>query len=89
MKQIWKYSLPVQDEFVIEMMVGAKILCVQSQQGVGQIWAVVTEHTGEEIRTFKTIGTGHDIEDAELAMMEYIGTYQSGQYAWHIFEKTK
>lgn len=89
MKQIFKYSLPVLDEFTVEMMKGAKILCVQAQEGVGQMWAIVTEYAGKEFRTFKTIGTGHDVEDAEMTMLHYIGTYQSGKFVWHIFEKIK
>lgn len=41
MKKIYKYRIEVTDDQNIEMPVGAKILTVQTQNGVPCIWAMV------------------------------------------------
>lgn len=85
--QIWKYFLPVEDKFTIEMPFGAKILHVDKQGiGGGHIWVKVESRNSVEVREFRTIGTGHPIKEKRL---QYLGTYQMNQFVWHIFEKTK
>ncbi len=87
---IWKYTLPIKDEFTIEMPSNAKVLTIQSQNGVGCMWVLVDPNALTEVRIFKTIGTGHPVDLATLGaveLMAYRGTYQTQGFAWHIFEK--
>lgn len=90
MKQIRKFPIGLKVKSQIEMPIGSKILCVQTQKGDPCIWAEVTNlnkgHLNKETRTFLTFGTGHDMpEDKHL---HYIGTYQlyKGDEIYHVFE---
>ena len=103
---IYKYSINDKDcpeintigigeSFEIEMIKGAKILCVREQpeineqgklQVIGRVWALVNPaETETEKRYFRLIGTGEKFEDGNL---KYIGTYQvyNGSIILHLFE---
>lgn len=82
-KVIWKFHLPVEDEFNIKMPIGAEILKIHDQGGVGYMWVLLDESRVKVVRRFKTVGTGHEMK-MDLA---YIGTYFDKQFVWHIFEK--
>ncbi len=87
---IWKYTLPIKDEFMIEMPSNAKVLTIQSQNGEGCMWVLVDPDASTETRTFKTIGTGHSVDLVEfgaIGLTAYRGTYQTEGLVWHIFEK--
>ena len=87
MKTIYKYTIPVEDNFSLELPKGAEILTVQEQHGSPQIWALVNPDTSfTETRNFRLAGTGHLIEEKEG--LEYIGTFQlsDGAFIGHLFE---
>ena len=82
MKVIWKYDISGER---IQVPVWSKVLCVQLQNGMPQIWMLVDEDEKEfETRTFVIIGTGQHFYTDDL---NYICTYQQGIFVWHIFEK--
>lgn len=85
MNTIWKYPVPINDYFELEMPQGAEILTVQMQYNEPQLWALVDKMAPRETRSFRLAGTGHPIDDPRL---DYIGTVQmmEGQLVWHIFE---
>lgn len=74
-KRIYKYTIPVEVYFSIELPRGAKILTVQEQRGKPQIWALVNPESSTEIREFCIVGTGNMIDNDEETL-EYIGTFQ-------------
>jgi len=41
MKKIYKYSLPVQEKYVIQLPVGSKIIRVEDVGGLFFLWAIV------------------------------------------------
>ena len=86
--KIWKWSLKITDTQTIEMPHGAKILCVQTQRGDPQLWALVNEGGNLEQRIFATYGTGHTVPDSPG---EYVGTYQvvGDQLVFHVFENLR
>lgn len=86
MDQIWKFPVPVLDEFVIEMPVGAKPLLVDIQNSEPFVWALVNPDAKKVNVKFQIHGTGHGIENADK--LEYIGTFQqqSGKFVWHLFK---
>ena len=89
MKRIFKYPLPVDDEVVIPMPSGARILTVQAQNNLPCVWAVVTpDAEGMEDRRFRVFGTGHPIPEGTDSL-EYIGTFQlhNGRLVFHLFER--
>lgn len=85
MSRILKWSLAVTDEQVIQMPAGAKLLSVQMQRGVPQLWAMVDPDAPREARTIVVVGTGNPIHSKLGA---FIGTVQmmDGALVWHVFE---
>ena len=65
---------------------GARLLTVQIQDGMPQLWALVDEKAPIIDRTIATYGTGNSLPDGYLG--EYIGTYQfgGGALVFHVFD---
>jgi hypothetical protein len=79
-RQVWKF--PLIDKGVV-MPVGSQLLCVQMQNGIPCIWAIVDPEAPKEKVNIRVYGTGHEIpEDAGLG---YLGTVQDGPFVWHFF----
>lgn len=68
---IFKYQMPVLEEFTMILPKGAQIIRVQDQGGMFWMWAVVNTNTPEEIRKFRAFKTGAKIPDG--LVLEYIG----------------
>lgn len=84
---IWKYELPIEDSFTLEMPVGAQVLSVQTQRDVACMWARVVLDSPKEKRQFRVIGTGNPI-DYTTGPMSHLGTFQlaNGNFVGHVFE---
>ena len=87
MQSVYKYTIPVEDYFSLDLPKGAKILTVQEQHGKPQLWALVKRGEPNETRNFRLAGTGHPIKESP-EMLNYIGTFQiaGGSFIGHIFE---
>jgi len=98
MLKVYKYSIrrrirsiiktiPIGDEFEIDLPRGAKILSFQCQHDMPNIWALVNPDALHEKRQFRFSGTGHPI-NIPLEKLEFIGTaqMQGGDLIWHLFE---
>lgn len=82
---IYKYPVPpAPSKFILMLPKGAEILCVQMQSGEPQIWALVDPGAEEEERKFVTLGTGRQYK--KLSKSQYIGTFQTPFFVWHVFE---
>lgn len=86
MHAIWKYSLEHVGRQVLRMPRGAKILCVQTQAGSVQLWALVDVDAPMDVRVIVVQMTGHQMEKPNSI---YIGTcqLQSGIIVLHVFEE--
>ena len=88
---IYKYSIPVESAFVLNLPIGAKLLSVQTQRGEPCLWAQVSlaqpnrDHTLTEQRSFRLYGTGHLLADRPGT---FIGTFQLEDrgLVFHLFE---
>ena len=83
---IWKYEIPIQDFFEIEMPKDSEVLCVQVQGGKPCIWVrVIDPGSLTEKKAFAIVGTGQGFNDNEYF---YVGTFQQldGYLVWHLFE---
>lgn len=87
MKAIWKYPFPTTDIATISMPAGAKILCVQTQNNMPCLWALVDIEAEPEFRKIVTYGTGHQHEAIQGV---YVGTYltHGGTLVFHVFDET-
>ena len=81
---IWKFPIPISDNFVVEMPAGATILTVQVQAKKPFIWAVVDPEKPIEQRRFALRGTGHWLHPAGW---NYVGSFQmnDGVIVFHLF----
>ena len=88
MLTIFKYPVPIEDHFTLELPRDAKILTVQIQKGIPQLWSMVDSETKKETRHFRLAGTGHPLGEDYLRINNYIGTFQMGNGAlvFHLFE---
>ena len=88
MQTIWKYEIPIADEFTLMLKKGGRILCVQVQRGIPCIWVIVDTEAEEEARCFMLRGTGHELA-ASSGTYYYIGTFQlgNGDFVGHLFER--
>jgi hypothetical protein len=87
MRKVFKYDVPVDDVFALDIPEGAKILSFQAQRDRPTIWALVNPDAPAERRQFRLAGTGHPITDFDDEL-SFVGTCQmmSGSLVWHLFE---
>ena len=83
---IWKYEVPIEDHFTLELPVNSKILSFQLQRGTPTIWVMVDTKKPIILRKFRLCGTGHELENK---YWKFIGTIQmhNGDLVFHLFEK--
>ena len=93
--KIYKFEIPIEDEFSINLPKGAKILTVQEQQNLSgiftlpYIWVLLDPDLGFiETRRFRLAGTGHSITEYSHIEYDYINTFQMhhGELILHLFE---
>lgn len=85
MKTIWKFSLEMTDDQLVEMPKGAMVLSVQTQHEKPCLWALVDPDQKREERKISIRGTGHPIH-GDLGA--FIGTFQmhGGALIFHAFD---
>ena len=91
MLTIYKWAIPIEDHFTLELHKNAKILTIQTQRGTPQLWAMVDSETEKETRHFRLSGTGHPLGNDYLRIINYVGTFQieNGALVFHLFEVKK
>jgi hypothetical protein len=72
MKAIYKYALPVQEKFVIELPAMAQIIRVEDVAGLFWLWAIVDTEASLEARHMECYKTGQPIE-TPLHNLHYLG----------------
>lgn len=83
MKTIYKYQLKTTEQQTITTPVGSEILSLQIQNDNPCLWVKVDTNNEVGDRTFATFGTGYPLPDNP---MEFVGTYQTGEFVFHVFE---
>lgn len=89
--RIYKYPIQVTDKQTIKLPAEYQILCVQVQETIPCIWALIDPDNPEQEVFIETIGTGHPILYEGRTRRSYIGTYQiqGGSLVFHVFETYK
>ena len=84
---VHKYPLKIADEQIIPLPKGARILTVQTQQGIPCLWTLVDTEAQPEDRHILILGTGHD-SPRPISSMRYLNTFQlhDGTLIFHVFE---
>lgn len=84
--RIWKWTLGVTDRQSVQMPRGAKLLTVQSQGDMPQLWALCDETAPKEPRLIVIHGTGNLMPNEPPG--DYVGTFQihGGALVFHVFD---
>jgi len=80
--EIWKFQLPVKDEFILEIPQVEQMLSVQVQGSNICLWAIVSTLLDAEKYKFYCVGTGLEFDAIGKS---YIGTVQYNGFVWHYF----
>lgn len=84
---IFKYQMPVLEEFTMELPKGAKIIRVQDQGGMFWLWAVVDTRAPKETRHFRAFKTGgHIPDDLTLNYIGFCAVHVQMELGLYIFE---
>lgn len=78
MRTIWKFPLPLSDEFTLTAPRDAIPRRVEN----GYLWAEVNTDNPSQTYRFATVGTGHPAPPHGI----YRGTWFQGQFVWHLYE---
>jgi hypothetical protein len=85
---IHKFQVQVQEQGIIEVPVGAKLLSIdrQSMYGLDSIqswWEVDDEEQSTVDEPYLIVGTGHEMPDTRG--YQFATSVQQGMFVWHIY----
>ena len=84
MKTIWKYSLPDWENDILVPR-NSFVSHFAIQNGVPTVWVMINSEGEEEMRHFRVVGTGHQIQKDEYNC----GTTIDGSFVWHLMERIR
>lgn len=90
MKTIWRYEIPNQECFWLDIPQGSHVISVQLKDGAPHLWAIVETESKLEHRMFTLVVTGQSLSDAFLVSHSYVGMFQlmgdGPTLVFHLFE---
>jgi hypothetical protein len=92
MKAIYKYTLPVQEKYSIELPLGAKIVRVEDVDGLLFLWAIVdtAKDSLKEFRHLEFYKTGQPIaDDANLVYLGLCRLFIMQELGLYCFERVE
>jgi hypothetical protein len=80
---VYKYQIGEQDSLV-EMKAGARLLHAAVQNGKVCLWAAVDPKAADVKRRILLVGTGHAVPE----LGRHVATFMTsgGVYVWHVFD---
>lgn len=87
-RTIFKYQMPVLEQFTMQLPAGAEILRVEDQGGMFWMWAVVDTNAPDEERNFVAVKTGAPVPDGNLEYIGFCAIYVQMELGLYIFEVT-
>lgn len=84
-RTVWKYPVPVDDVFDLDLPQGSEVLHVAEQGAQLCLWALVAPARPAEHRRFRLSGTGHPIVEP---VRRHVGSVllRGGSLVFHLFE---
>lgn len=87
---IFKYQMPVLEQFTMKLPAGAEIIRMQDQGGMFWCWAVVNTHAPDEERRFRAFKTGAVIpDDLALRYVGFCAVFVQMELGLYIFEEVQ
>lgn len=85
---IFKYQMPVLEQFTMKLPAGADIVRVEDQGGMFWLWAVVDTRADTEERCFRAFKTGAKIPDGlNLRYVGFCAVFVQMELGLYIFEE--
>ena len=91
MNAIYKYPIPVQEKYIIELPKGAKIIRCQDVDGLFFLWAIVNTEAQSEARHLELYKTGQPILTPleNLVMIGQCRLFIMQELMLYVFENIK
>lgn len=87
---IFKYQMPVLEQFTMELPQGAKVLRVKDENGMFWMWAEVNTNRPNETRHFRAFKTGAAIPDSiELNYIGFCAIFVQMELGLYIYEEVQ
>lgn len=85
---IFKYQMPVLEQFTMQLPAGAEIIRMQDQGGMFWLWALVRTDVPDETRYFRAYKCGGKIpDDLELRYVGFCAVFVQQELGLYIFEE--
>ncbi len=85
---IFKYQMPVLEEFTMDLPAGAEIIRMEDQGGMFWLWAVVNTDAPTEARKFRAFKTGAKMPDGvPLRYIGFCAIFVQMELGLYIFEE--
>jgi len=85
---IFKYQMPVLEQFEMKLPKGAQIIRMNDQDGMFWLWAVIDTEAPDEIRKFRAFKTGAEIpKNLNLAYIGFCAVFVQMELGLYIFEE--
>lgn len=85
---IFKYQMPVLEQFAMKLPIGAEIIRMQDQGGMFWLWAVVNTNVPDETRHFRAFKCGGAIPDGlKLSYVGFCAVHVQMELGLYIFEE--
>jgi hypothetical protein len=85
-RTVWKYDLPLADEFTITIPTAHKVVHIgPDANDVICMWVEVDAEVDVHNFTFHVEGTGHQLRP----WCVHQGTWVAAPYVWHLYEDTR
>lgn len=86
-KVIFKYQMPVLEQFTMRLPLGAEIIRMDNQDGMFWLWAVVDTRKPDEVRKFHTVKCGGNVpENKNLVYRGFCKIFVQQELGLYIFE---
>lgn len=85
-KVIFKYQMPVLEEFYMTLPKGAEILRVDDQDGMFWMWCVVDTDVVDEKRKFYSVKCGANVPEGDLKYLGFCAIFVQQELGLYIFE---
>ena len=84
MKTVWKFEIPIVDEFTLHMPWYARVRHAGlDPSGAPCIWAEVDPEQPLEAKRFAIVGTGNPLPDHGDPW--HVGSFVLGPFVWHLY----
>ena len=85
-KVIYKYQMPILEEFYMTLPKDAEIIRVDDQDGMFWLWAVVDTEVTDEKRKFYSVKCGANVPDGDLKYLGFCAIFIQQELGLYIFE---